>query len=82
MCFRIARLEADSLDKLRPRFPDRSSLQQYQSEVVVTFREIRFSAHDLTEDIGGASRIVLRAEDQSQLYPGVSVLGFETDSFI
>jgi len=80
--FRIPRFEADSLDKLRSRFLDGSCLEQHQSEVIVSFREIRFPAHDLPEDIRGAGRIVLLAEDQSPLYPGVSVLGFKADRLI
>ena len=80
--FRIARLEAHSLDKLRLRHADVARLQQHQPEIVVGFREIRIAAHEFTEDIGCASGIILLAEDQSQLYAGVIVLGIETDGFI
>ena len=48
----------------------------------MSFREIRIAAHEFTEDIGCASGIILLAEDQSQLYAGVIVLGIETDGFI
>ena len=82
MRFRIERLEAHSLDKLRLRHANIARLQQYQPEIVVRFREIPVPAHEFTEDIGRASGIVLLAEDQSQLYPGVSVLGIETDGFM
>src|SRR5207249_11136460 len=70
------------LDKLRPRRTKVARLQQYQSKVVVSFREIRIAAYHFPEDVGGARGIVLLAEDQSQLYPGVSVLGIETDGFM
>src|SRR6202040_2577387 len=80
--FRIARLEAHSLDKLRLRHADVPRLQQHQAEIVVSFREIRIAAYEFTEDIGCASGIVLLAEDQSQLYTGVIVLGIQIDGFI
>src|SRR2546430_752237 len=80
--FGMDRLEAPTLNN--PRLPHATAarLQQYQPEIVVSFREIPVAAHEFTEDIGRASGIVVLAEDQSQLYPGVSVLGIETDGFL
>jgi len=63
--FRIARLEAHRLDKLRLRHADVARLHQHQPEIGVSFREIRIAAHEFTGDIGGAGSIVVLANDQS-----------------
>jgi len=73
---RIARLRRTASINIRLRHADVAGLQQHQPEIVVGLREIRIGRTSSRKTLA-APVIVILAEDQSQLYPGVSVLGIQ-----
>ena len=80
--FRIERLQAHRLGKFLLRRSDVARLQTHQPKIVMTLRKIRVAAHELSENIGCASRIVALAEYQAQLDACIRIFGIETDRFL
>ena len=82
MRFRVARLQANRLVKFGSGRSELAHLQQYQSQVVVCFREVWFAANELAKNTGGADQVVLPAQDEPQLNTRVRIPRVKADGLV
>ena len=53
-------------------------LQEHKPKIVVAARELRIAAHEFAEDVGRTVGIIVLGEGQSELDPGIHILGIKT----
>src|SRR5580704_2960249 len=78
----VRRLEVNSLQKFRFCAAVVAGLQERQSEIVVSLREVWIATNEFPKNTDGAGHIVFLTQHQTQLDTRVRVLGIQAEGFV